>query len=194
MFGPMPVHPLKSVCWAAVCLLMANGPSVRGAETLAVRDCAGALHRPLELGGRKAAVLVFISRDCPVANSLAPEINRIVAAYTNFAFYVVHADADTKPEAAAQHARDFQFQAPVLLDPSQRLVKLAGATRTPEAVVLNAEANVLYRGRINDLYAALGKRRARPTRHDLREALDAIDAGKPVANSETKVVGCHIPR
>jgi hypothetical protein len=81
----------------------------------------------------------------------------------------------------------------VLLDPAHRLVKLAGATMTPQAVVVDAAGQALYRGRINDLYAALGKRRARPTSHDLRDALDAIAAGKAVHNAETKVIGCYIP-
>jgi thiol-disulfide isomerase/thioredoxin len=163
------------------------------AQNIAIRDCDGALHRPLELAGRKAAVLIFIARECPISNALAPEINRIAAAYTNFAFYLVHADPDTQPTEARRHAHDFGFQAPVLLDPEHRLVKLAGASKTPEAVVLNAEGKVLYRGRINDLYASLGKKRAQPTRQDLREALEAITKGKPAPNTETKVVGCSIP-
>lgn len=164
-----------------------------GSEDVAVADCFGKLHHPLELEGRKAAVFIFISRECPISNSLVPEINRITAAYTNFALYLVHADPDTKGKEASAHAKDFRLQAPVLLDPQHRLVKLAGATMTPEAVVLTAERQILYRGRINDLYAALGKKRAQPTRHDLRAALDAIASGKSVPNRETKVIGCYIP-
>src|SRR4051812_7196765 len=185
---------LRSIGLAFAGLVLASGFSARAAELVEVRDCSGALHHPLELGSRKAAVLIFISTDCPIANSFAPEINRIVARYTNFAFYLVHADPDLKAEEARKHARDFALQAPVLLDPTHRLVKLAGATMTPQAVALNAEGKVLYRGRINDLYAALGKKRYRVTRHDLREALDAIAAGNPPPNSETKVIGCYIPR
>ncbi len=187
------MHLVQVLCWAATSLVAAAGVSARAAEGITARDCAGALHHPFELAGHKAAVFIFISADCPISNSLAPEINRIVAAYTNFAFYLVHADPDTKAEGARQHAGAFRLQATVLLDQAHRLVKATGATMTPEAVVCNGEGKALYRGRINDLYAALGKKRPQPTRHDLREALDAIEAGKPVPNSETKVVGCYIP-
>jgi len=187
------MHLVHAFRWVATCLLLAGPLSASAGESITVRDSAGVLYRPFELGGHKAAVLIFISTECPISNSLAPEINRIVAAYTNFSFYLVHADPDIKPESARQHARDFHLQAPVLLDPAHRLVKVTGATMTPEVVVCIGDDKVLYRGRINDLYAALGKKRAHPTRQDLREALDAIEAGKHVANSETKVVGCYIP-
>jgi hypothetical protein len=71
-------------------------------------------------------------------------------------------------------------------------VKVAGAEVTPEAVVLDRKSVVRYRGRIDDLYAALGKKRARVTRHDLRDALDSIAAGKRVKQKETKAIGCLI--
>ena len=41
--------------------------------------------------------------------------------------------------------------------------------------------------------ADFGKRRVEPTRRDLRLALDAILAGKPVSARLTKAVGCYIP-
>ncbi|MCZ7644490.1 MAG: hypothetical protein M5U26_04270 [Planctomycetota bacterium] len=38
------------------------------------------------------------------------------------------------------------------------------------------------------------KQRKEATRHDLREALDAVLAGKPVAEARTKAIGCFIPK
>src|SRR5207237_6142025 len=148
---------LNRFCWAVASLAAFGFVPAICAEDIAVRDCTGVVRHPFDLAEHKAVVLIFISRECPISNSLAPEINRITAAYTNFAFYLVHADPDTKPEDASRHARDFLLQAPVLLDRAHRLVKAAGATMTPEAVVLDADRKVLYRGRINALYAALGK-------------------------------------
>ena len=49
-----------------------------------------------------------------------------------------------------------------------------------------------YRGRIDNQYAALGKPRRVVTVHDLRDALDAVLAGRPVANPETEAFGCFI--
>ena len=58
--------------------------------------------------------------------------------------------------------------------------------------MLGRKGEVLYRGRIDDLYAGLGKKRAMATQHDLREALDAINVGKSVKKKEITVIGCMI--
>jgi hypothetical protein len=80
----------------------------------------------------------------------------------------------------------------VLLDHQRRLVKMAKAKVTPEAVVWGRKGQLLYRGRIYDLYAELGKKRSAPTHHDLREALDAITSGRKVLQKETEPIGCLI--
>jgi hypothetical protein len=155
-------------------------------------DLAGIPHHPLDPAEKAASVLIFFCQDCPISNSYAPEINRICASHTNFAFYIVQVDPDLKPAAAREHAREYDLRAPVLLDSQHRLVKLTRATVTPEAVVLGKTGQVLYRGRIDDLYAGLGKKRGAATQHDLREVLDKITAGTEVKPKETKAIGCLI--
>jgi mono/diheme cytochrome c family protein len=154
-------------------------------------DLSGAIQRPLEAGTKAGSVLIFYWHDCPICNSYAPEINRLFAQYTNFAFYIVQVDADLTPDAARIHARQFGLRPPVLLDQRHHLVRLAEATVAPEAVVFGKDGNVLYRGRIDNLYADLNQRRAEATEHDLRAALDAIAAGRLVT-SQPPAVGCLI--
>jgi len=155
-------------------------------------DLDGVTHHPLDPAGKTGSVLIFYWQDCPVSNSYAPEINRICASHGNFSFYIVQVDADLTPAAARDHAKQYDLHAPVLLDPHHQLVKLARATVTPEAVVLGKKGEVLYRGRIDDLYAGLGTKRGAAQQHDLIEALDAISAGKKVKLKETKAIGCII--
>jgi hypothetical protein len=135
---------------------------------------------------------VFYWHDCPISNHYAPELNRIASSHTNFAFYIVQVDSDLTPAAAKEHARKFDLRPPVLLDPQHRLVKRVGATVTPEAVVVSRQGEILYHGRIDDGYAELEKKRAAVTRHDLIDVLDALTAGKPLKEKETKAVGCLI--
>jgi peroxiredoxin len=178
---------------AVLCLvaeLCAAGPNAAG--ELMFKDLDGREHHPLDPGEKAGSVLFFYWHDCPICNGYAPEINRICASRTNFTFYIVQVDPDLTPEAAKKHARDYDLRAPVLLDPQHRLVGLAKATVTPEAVVVGRDGQVRYRGRIDDLYPALGKRRAAATQHDLCAALDAVTAGKPVKKKETKALGCLI--
>ena len=63
---------------------------------------------------------------------------------------------------------------------------------TPETFLISPQGNVLYHGRIDNLYAGFGKRRQSATVHDLRDAITAALAGQPIAGSATKSVGCFI--
>ena len=63
---------------------------------------------------------------------------------------------------------------------------------TPEAVVIDSQGNVVYRGRIDDRFVDFGKTRQSPTREDLSLALDAVLAGRAVDVPTTKAIGCFI--
>ena len=176
------------LCFAAGLCLAGPGKS----SDLVFNDLNGVARHPLEPAEKLASVLIFYEQDCPISNGYAPEINRIFASHTNFAFYIVQVDPDLTPAAASEHARQFDLHAPVLLDPQHRLVKLLKPTVRPEAVVFGKNGEVLYRGRIDDLYAEIEKKRGTVTQHNLRDALDAITAGQPVKQKETKPIGCLI--
>ena len=62
-------------------------------------------------------------------------------------------------------------------------------TVTPEVAVM-VGGHMVYRGRIDDRYVELGKERPQPTQRDLESTLDALIAGKRVAQRETRAVGC----
>jgi hypothetical protein len=160
---------------------------------LVFNDLEGNPHYPLAPAPKIGSVLIFFWQDCPVCNSYAPEINRICAAHTNFQFYIVQIDPDLTREAAIKHAAEYHLSPPVLLDPEHRLVAVVGATVTPEAAVFGRDNRMVYRGRMDDLYAGPGKRRPQPTRHELSDALDAISAGSKVSASKVEPVGCVIP-
>ena len=171
-----------------------SGPAEAGVRKLIIKDVQGVDHHPLAAAGQKATVLFFVLSDCPVANSYAPEINRIVATYSvrGVRSYVVYVEEDLSAAAARQHSQDHEYKIPALLDPGHQLVKFARVTISPEVAVLAPDNSVLYRGRIDDRAAAFGQRRFTPSKHDLRLALDAILEGKPVATPVTKAVGCYI--
>lgn len=183
---------LMSALIGPAVIALGDGATTRPASP-AIADVTGTVRRPVDLGDAKAAVVIFISTDCPICNGYAPEINRMCREYEakGVLFYLVHGDRDLSDASAKKHASDYGFTCPVLIDRKHELVRWAGATVTPEAAVIGP-GGLLYRGRIDDLYPALGKRRYEATTHDLRQALDAMLAGKPVAAPRTSAVGCAI--
>jgi peroxiredoxin len=172
----------------SIILALASAP-------LTMRDVDGKAHTPVSQPGKKATVLFFVLPDCPIANSYAPEIQRVCRDYEKkkVAAYIVHADPDVTAAQAKKHAKDYGLTCPVLLDPKHKLVKLAHVTMAPEVAIIRADGTVAYHGRIDDIYVDYGKRRIAPTKRDLRDALDAVLAGKKVKTMTTPVIGCFLP-
>ncbi len=166
-----------------------------GRATLELADLAGVPRRPLELQENPAAVVIFVLHDCPISNRYAPEIQRLADDFAakRVPFYLVHVDPHLSPEDAKKHAKEYRYKLPVIIDRKHQLVKRLKATTAPEAFVIGSDGKVVYRGRIDDRYAAIGKPRSQVQRQDLRLALTAVVAGKPVEVAETKAIGCYIP-
>ena len=157
-------------------------------------DVKGNQHAPFKSDKTKAVVFVFMLRDCPVSNVYAPELTRIHKEYSakGVALYLVHPDRDTNAKSAIAHAKEYKLIAPVVLDHDHKLTRLAEAEVTPEAAVFDANGRLVYRGRIDNLYAGFGKKRFKPTKRDLRDTLDAMLAGERLAKRTTEAVGCYI--
>ena len=143
----------------------------------------------------KANVYFFVTHDCPISNSYAREIARICADYQpkGIACKLVYVDPSLTDEQARKHAAEYAHgDYPRIVDRKHEIVKATGATITPEALVVNAAGIVLYRGRIDDSFAALGQPRRAVHSPDLRNALDAVVAGRAVEKPKTKALGCYI--
>lgn len=184
---------MKAVLLATLALLAACATSapepgpVPGARTVSGPPLAELLAEP-------RLVLVFIDPQCPIANAYAPELQRLAAEYEprGVRFALVHSDPGRSEAEVLAHAAAFGHSAPVVLDPEQSLATRTGATMTPEACVLE-HGRLVYRGRIDDRFFALGKQRAAPTTRELRDALEALLSGRTPAPDWPPAIGCHIP-
>jgi hypothetical protein len=159
---------------------------------------------PLEGTRGSLVALVFISTECPIANAMAPDLRELIrhAAERNVAFALVYPSTWQAREELAQHAREFGLDdatgAPhaLVADPAHALVARAGATVVPEAALFRRDGRgggeLLYLGRVNDLYVGIGRRRPSVTSHDLRDAIDTALAGRSPSHPFPKAVGCFI--
>ncbi len=146
--------------------------------------------------GEAPTVVYFVTNDCPISNRLMPEVGRICEGVEakQGRCLLAYVDASLSVKGVREHQRDYGIRLPTVLDADHSLVRLAGATVTPEAAVFDRRGELAYRGRINNLYAALGTPRRHPTENDLRDALDEVMAGKAVTKPRTQAIGCFIPR
>jgi thiol-disulfide isomerase/thioredoxin len=177
-------------------LLFASSAFLFAAATtpVQIRSIDNAMMNPFRPAD-KANVLFFVSSDCPVSNSYAPEIQRLCREFgpKGASCSLFYEDVDIKAPAVRKHLGEFGYKSiPVAIDAERKVAKAAKADVTPEAVVVDAKGEIRYRGRIDNFYADLGKPRQQVTSRDLSDALNAVIAGKRVPNPETPTLGCFI--
>jgi AhpC/TSA family len=162
---------------------------------IAVHDIDGAPREPLKVEKGHVEALFFVTNDCPISNYFAHEIRRICDAYAKrgAGCALVYTDPTMTDEQAHKHSAEYGHgDYPKIVDRNHDLVKAAGAAINPTAVLITSDGKIAYRGRIDNSYAAIGVQRRVVTEHDLRDALDAVIAGRPVAKPETEPIGCYI--
>ena len=146
-----------------------------------------------DFGKKKAYVLIFTNTSCPVVQRYLPTLQALERDYRakEVQFVAVNAAEEDTLIAMATQAVQHEIEFPFVKDFGGDCVRALGVKRTPEAVVLDADRKLCYRGRIDDQYR-LGGVRKEPTSHDLKDAIDAVLAGRKVARAETEVDGCPI--
>lgn len=164
--------------------------------SIAVRDVDGVTREPLKVEKGHIGALFFVTNDCPVSNYYSHEIRRICDDYAKrgVGCSLVYTDPTLTDDQARKHAQDYGHGAYAkIVDRTHALVKATGAAITPTAVVIRPDGSIAYRGRIDNSFAAIGVQRRVVTEHDLRDALDAVVAERPVAKPEEPAIGCYIP-
>lgn len=133
-----------------------------------------------------ATVVLFVSTICPYSNyyddlvrDMATELGK-----KGVAFVAINSGRVESLDEVRAHARAHGHTFDIIKDPDARIADLLDARRTPEAFLLDASGTLRYHGRIASKLSA----------PDLRVAVEALLAGKPVHPAETKAFGCAILR
>ena len=158
-----------------------------------VIDTGGRQHRiGVSTGTSQPAVLVFLDTVCPVATRYVPVLNELhqQARAGGVSLYGVLSNPNVSWDEAADFARDFDARFPVIMDSTGDLARRLGPRTTAEAFAVSIANRLVYRGRINDRHAGIGRTRPRVTSHDLRDVIDALAQGGRIEPYETEAVGC----
>ncbi len=156
-------------------------------------DAQGKAVNPVRASGGKVAVLVFVRTDCPISNRYAPAIQKMAADYVGRAvFWLVYPDKSISAEEVRTYEQTYGYRLPGLRDQQHALVKAADVEITPEAAVFDASGKLVYHGRIDNWYEAFGRARPSPTTHELKDAIEAAQAGRKPAIVSAPAVGCYI--
>ncbi len=144
------------------------------------------------LATHKAVAVLFIATKCPVSNAYNDRMAALGKEYAAKGIALVGINSNrTEPATeVAAHAKEHGFTFPVVKDEGNKVADAYGATHTPEVYVVSPKGDLLYHGRIDE--SQDDPRNVRSP--DLRNALDAVLAGRPVPAPVTKAFGCSIKR
>ena len=154
-------------------------------------DADGKEHSLASLKGKSGTVLIFIATKCPVSNAYNERMAKLAADYRARGVNVVGINSNSTEPAAEvkQHAADKGLAFTILKDPGNLIADRFDAQVTPEAYLLDASGKLVYHGRIDN-----SRNGDAITSSELRDAIDATLAGKPVEKTEVKAFGCSIKR
>ena len=151
-------------------------------------------HSTADYADAEALVLIQSCNHCPYVQAWEDRMSAIARDYADRGVRVVAVnsnDAEHYPEDSFEEmrkrsaARGFAFD--YLYDEPQAVARELGAERTPEVYLFDRERRLVYHGAIDDNRdeAAVGRRY-------LRDAIEAVLAGREPETRETPPVGCTI--
>jgi peroxiredoxin len=154
-------------------------------------DAAGTARSLGSLKGKNGTVLIFIAVQCPVSNGYNERMEKLAQDYKARGISVVGINANSTESAAdvKDHAAKNNLTFPILKDNGNKIADSLGATRTPEAYFIDAGNKLLYHGRIDN-----SRDVSQVQSSELRDALEATLAGKPVGKATAPAFGCSIKR
>jgi len=141
------------------------------------------------LKGAHGTVIIFVATKCPVSNAYNQRMEALAQDYKAKGVSVIGINSNvTEPAAEVKsHAGEKHLTFTILKDDGNKIADRFGATKTPEAYVLDASNKLVYHGRIDNSLKIEGV-----TTNDLRNALNELLAGKQVSKTGGAAFGRDI--
>lgn len=165
----------------------------RNVPDLEVRGIDGRSHQLHQASSMHGTVIVVRDPDCPVSQRYRPRISALAKQFGDqgFEFVFIYPNEELSNEERAEDARQLAIPGVYVDRGSFSLAEALGVKSTGDVFVLDTEHRLRYRGAVDDQYG-LGYTRDFPSRHYLRNALDALRDGNDIGTPATAAPGCYI--
>ncbi len=151
----------------------------------------GQRHSLADYKDAKLLVVVFTCNHCPVAKAYEGRLVSLQKGYDPKDVQLVAVNVNNLPddrlEGMKARAKEKGFNFPYLYDESQKMGHDYGALVTPHVFLLDKQRKIAYIGAVDDNMQAADVKDSY-----LRDALEALLAGKKPPQEKTKAFGCGI--
>jgi peroxiredoxin len=141
-------------------------------------------------------LVMFICNHCPFVKHVAAALAELAREYQQRGVAVVGINSnnvqqypDDTPDKMAEEVASRGYTFPYLYDESQEVAKAYRAACTPDFYVFDDDRRLIYRGQMD---SSRPGNEIEVTGEDLRAALDAALAGRPVPDQQSPSIGCNI--
>ena len=136
---------------------------------------------------------VFVSDGCQNSMIYAAELSALAAQAQaqGIDLYAVLTSPRLTWSGARRLRDELDLKIPTLFDPTGELTNRLGVEVTPTAVLISADDQMVYRGRVDDRFVGLGQRRTVIRSHDLQDAIARVAQGD-LRGITTEPVGCWV--
>jgi peroxiredoxin len=142
------------------------------------------------------SVIIFLSETCPICQQATPAIHDLFKKYSHLGVQftgVFPNKGISNPSTIQKFKKKYKLAIEMVYDPDGYWKNELKATITPEIFIIHKNTHqIYYRGRIDNRYVALGKRRSVVTEFYAHDALQYLIEGKIPALAYTEAVGCFI--
>ena len=140
-------------------------------------------------------IYVFLLDECRICQEVSPELRKIaeIALENSIGMVGYFPNFATTEGGMQKFVKKQKINFPVFLDHDKKIAARFSATVLPEVVVWNeTKQEIFYRGAINNLFFAPGKRRHHISQNYLQDAIFAVQNGVLPVNQNTEPIGCLI--
>jgi len=166
------------------------------APRFSLPDCRGGTVSIETFSQAPALLVMFICNHCPYVKHVQKPLASLVKEYqakglaaVGISSNDIESHPDDSPKDMARVAGEIGYTFPFLYDESQEVAKAYHAACTPDFFLFDAKRKLVYRGQMD---ASRPGSDIPVTGSDLRRALDAVLAGKPVPGEQRASIGCGI--
>jgi len=142
-------------------------------------------------------VYVFLLEECVISKNYTDKLKELYATFHDkkIGFLGLFPNAQSRENTIQTFGKTYGILFPMKTDHYQKMTQKLGASITPEVVVFDHEKNeIIYRGRIDNRYASIGKRRTVVSSSELEDVLKDWSAGNDVEFHEMAAIGCFIQK
>lgn len=194
---------MRIVCFFIFLLLLVQRPlqaqsfadapaSLLTAQQIALLDVQGK-KAFISFDAKLLTLIVFLSPECPLCRNYTLVLNKLQQQFLQVLQLVGIVPGNAYEAGAIKNFETaYRLQFPLLQDPQKKLADYVAATITPEAVLMNSDGKIVYRGAIDDWVEELGKKKLKAEKNYLQDAISQYLAGQTIAVKKTIPKGCYI--